>query len=328
MKNDSTILCCRRCGSFLVQKPDQYFCLHCSQAYPVKEDIVLMEEKDETDLRIGDRLLDLYELRNERKCYGSYIQSDVEYAGRLHSINFSNFHTELLSPYLSDSTILDLGCGQIPYIESFPETKVKEFYGVDLSLESLKIARRNFKGKFPLILVRYGVKNIPFRDASVDMVVSSEVLEHLDYPYHYLREIYRVMKSGGYLSLSTPCASMYWYPHNIFYMITKPMDWVQKLNGHKYWKEALHWHPGLRPRILTKWMEEAGFSVLHHVTRLWYYHTPIRMMWRLFSIVEKIGIPYAGNIFSKYLEMMERLLGSSIPIVNKVGIRQFILCRK
>jgi ubiquinone/menaquinone biosynthesis C-methylase UbiE len=172
------------------------------------------------------------------------------------------------------------------------------------------------------------VKNIPFQDASVDMVVSSEVLEHLDHPYHYLREIYRVMKSGGYLSLSTPCVSMYCYPHNLIYMATQPVNWVRKLNGHKYWKQALHWHPGLRPRILRKWMEEAGFSILDHVTRLWFYHTPIRMMWRLFSIIETMGTPHAGHIFQKYLEMMDKFLGSRIPIVNKVGIRQFILCRK
>ena len=47
----------KRCGSFLVQKPDQYLCHHCSQAYPVREGIVLMEEKEETDLRIGESSL-------------------------------------------------------------------------------------------------------------------------------------------------------------------------------------------------------------------------------------------------------------------------------
>jgi ubiquinone/menaquinone biosynthesis C-methylase UbiE len=287
-----------------------------------------MEEKEGTDLRIGEHLLDLYELRNKRKYYGSYIKSDVEYAARLYSVNFSNFHADLLSPYLSDSIILDLGCGQLPYVESFSETKVKGFYGVDLSLESLKIARRNFNKAFPLFLIKYGVKNIPFRDASVDIAVSSEVIEHIDHPYDYLKEIYRVMRKGGYLSLSTPCASMYLYPHNLLYMATKPFNWVQKLNGHKHWKEALHWHPGLRPKILRKWLEETGFSILRHVTRLWFYHTPVRLMWRLFSIIEKIGIPYSSDIFFKYLRMMDRLLSSSIPIVNKAGIRQFILCRK
>ncbi len=329
MKNGSTILSCKVCGSPLAKKPDRYLCTHCSKAYPVREGIILMEEKnEEIDLRIGNNLLDLYELENGRKYYGSYVRSDVEYVARLHSIHFPNFHAKLLSPYLSNSIILDLGCGQLPYIGSFPENNVREFYGVDLSLESLKIARRNFKGAFPLILVRYGVKNIPFRDASVDMVVSSEVLEHLDYPHHYLREIYRVMKRGGYLSLSTPCASMYWYPHNLLYMAIKPVGWVKKLNSHKYWKEALDWHPGLRSSVLKKWIEDAGFSIVLQTTRLWYYHTPIRMMWRLFFIIEKIGIPYAGNIFHKYLKLTDKLIDSGIPIVNKVGIRQFVLCRK
>jgi ubiquinone/menaquinone biosynthesis C-methylase UbiE len=299
------------------------------QGYPIREGIILMEEKGEgTDLRIGNDLLDLYELKKERKYYGSYIQSDVEYTARLHGVNFSNFHTELLSPYLSDSIILDLGCGQLPYVESFPETKVKEFYGVDLSLESLRIARRNFKGAFPLILVRYGVRKIPFRDASVDMVVSSEVLEHLSHPKNYLQEIYRVMKKGGYLSLSTPCASMYLYPHNLLYIVTKPVDWFLKLNGHKYWEKALHWHPGLKPRILRKWVEETGFSIKRHETRLWYYHTPIKLMWRLFFLIEIMGISSAAKIFSKYLKLMDTLLASNIPIIKWFGIRQFILCQK
>jgi ubiquinone/menaquinone biosynthesis C-methylase UbiE len=328
MKNDSTILCCKRCGSFLVQKPDQYFCHHCSQAYPVKEGIVLVEEKDETYLRIGDRLLDLYELRNERKYYGTYILSDVEYVARLHSVNFSNFHLEMLSPYISDSIILDLGCGQLPYISSCLNKKIKIYYGLDLNPEALSIARSNFKGKFPLVLVKHGVENTPFSDASVDIVISSEVIEHLDNPQIYLKEIYRVMKNGGHLSLSTPCASMYFYPYNLIYMGANPTEWFKRVNCHKYWNEALTWHPGLRPGVLKKWVKESGFSILRHTTKLWYYHTPIRMMWRLFSIVEKIGIPYTGNIFYKYLKMMDGLLNSNIPIVNKAGIRQFILCKK
>jgi ubiquinone/menaquinone biosynthesis C-methylase UbiE len=289
----------------------------------------LIEEKEEkTDLRIGDHLLDLYELRNERKYYGSYLRSDVEYAARLHSINFTDFNAELLAPYTADSYILDLGCGQLPYINSFSRNKVKEFYGVDLSFESLKIAKRHFKGTFPLTLVRHGIRNIPFRDASVDIVVSSEVLEHLDHPKDYLREIYRVMKKGGYLSLSTPCASMYLYPHNLLCMGKNPLDWYKKLNCHNYWKEALNWHPGLRPNILKKWVKDAGFSIVRHDTRLWYYYTPVRLISRLLSLVERMGIFSSGNIFSKYLKYTDILLASNIPIIKWFGIRQFVLCQK
>jgi len=288
----------------------------------------MQENNEAIDLRMHKTILDLHELRKERKYYELYIQSDVEYAARLHSINFADFHAELLSPYITDSVILDLGCGQLPYINSFSGNKVKEFYGVDLSVESLTIARRHFNRTFPLTLVRHGVRNIPFRDASVDIVVSSEVLEHLDHPINYLREIYRVMKKGGYLSLSTPCASMYFYPHNLAYVGMRPFDWFKKLNCHNYWEEALSWHPGLRPSILQKWVREVGFSIERHETRLWYYYTPVRLIWRLFSLLEKMGIFSAGNIFSKYLKYTDNLLASNIPIIKWFGIRQFILCQK
>lgn len=328
MKNNNTILCCKHCGSLLIRKSDRYLCRDCSQAYRVKDGIVLVEEREDVDLRIGSRLLDVHELRNERKYFGSYIRSDVEYAARLHSINFPNFHAELLSPFLSDSIILDLGCGQLPYIDSFQEANIREFYGLDLDLQSLMIAKRNFKGKFPLILLKHGVNNTPFRDASVDAVISSEVLEHLDHPHEYLREIYRVMKTGGYLSLSTPCASMYLYPHNLLHMVINPMNWFMKLNWHRYWREALRWHPGLRPSVLREWIEGVGFSIKCHVTRLWYYHSPVKLMWRLFSLVERIGILSAGNVFSKYLKLMDTLLASNVPMIKWLGIRQFILCQK
>jgi SAM-dependent methyltransferase len=288
-----------------------------------------MEEKDEkTDLRIDDRLLNLFELKDERKYFGSYIQSDVEYAARLHSANFPNFHAEVVSPYLLDSVILDLGCGQLPYIDSFPKEGIKAFFGLDLSMESLMIARRNFKGKFPLVLVKHSIEDIPFEDGSFDVVISSEVLEHLDNPKNYLREIWRVVREGGYLSLSTPCASVYLYPCNLPLMAIRPVGWYKSVNSHNYWREALSWHPGLRPSILRKWVREAGFSVERHETRLWYYHTPLRLMWRLFSLAERLGMFSASNVFSKYLRSMDTLLTSNIPIIKWLGIRQFILCQK
>jgi ubiquinone/menaquinone biosynthesis C-methylase UbiE len=328
MVTGRTLLCCKRCGSVLTQKSDGYHCDQCMMVFPVDEDIILMEEKgSDHDLRIGDVLLDLYALRN-RKYYAKYIESDVEYIARLHSLDFLNCHAEHLSPYLSNSVVLDLGCGQLPYIGSFPETKVKEFYGLDLSLDSLKIARRHFKGTFPLILVRHGVRDIPFRDGCVDVAVSSEVLEHLDHPQDYLREIYRVVKKGGYLSLSTPNAAMYLYPHNLFCIATDPREWFKRMNCHKRWHEALLWHPGLRPKILRNWIQKAGFSIVHHVTRLWYSHTPVRLMWRFLFVLEKAGLSCAGSLFSDYLRMMDRLLKSKIPVISKAGIRQFVLCRK
>jgi 2-polyprenyl-3-methyl-5-hydroxy-6-metoxy-1,4-benzoquinol methylase len=45
---------------------------------------------------------------------------------------------------------------------------------------------------------------IPFDDASIDLVVFIEVLEHLKNPWKAIEEMHRVLRPGGYLVLSTP----------------------------------------------------------------------------------------------------------------------------
>ena len=45
---------------------------------------------------------------------------------------------------------------------------------------------------------------IPLASHSVDLVVSQEVLEHVPDPYAVLKDIHRVLKSGGFLYLQLP----------------------------------------------------------------------------------------------------------------------------
>lgn len=333
----NNILCCKQCGNILTPQPNNYICSNCFKVYPVVNGIVLMEDrKNEIDLRIGDDLLDIHKLRNERKYFNSSIVSDVEYYARLHSINFTNFHVELLSPYINNSSIIvDLGCGQLPSINFFPDNGIDIYYGLDLDYNSLVLAKNNFKRQFALVLIKHGLIDIPFPDNSVDIIVSSEVIEHIDNPFEHLKELFRICKEGGYLSLSTPCASMYLYPFNFIYAVRNLLNlktwfknWYKRLNAHKYWIEALTWHPGLRPKILRKWIIETGFKIVRHETRLWYYHTYIRLMSRIFSLLEKKGIASSGRLYNKYLELTDKILSLNIPLIKWCGIRQFILAEK
>jgi len=50
-------------------------------------------------------------------------------------------------------------------------------------------------------------QQLPFRDATIDAVVATEVIEHVRYPYKLLREIRRVTKPSGRVLLSTPNAA-------------------------------------------------------------------------------------------------------------------------
>ena len=202
MKVNETLLCCQACGSALKQNQRSFECIYCSKIYPVDKGILVIENEDNVDLRINDKLLDLYRFRFEKLYFDRAIESEVEFVGRVHSVEFPEFHAELLRPVLKGKVVADLGCGQLPYIDAFSSSGLKEYYAFDLNRESLDIAWRNYRGSFPLHLVQCGVKKVPLPANSIDAIVSSEVVEHLDRPLEYLQEIHRITR--GHVVLSLP----------------------------------------------------------------------------------------------------------------------------
>jgi SAM-dependent methyltransferase len=54
-------------------------------------------------------------------------------------------------------------------------------------------------------------RDLPFPDACAEMIYGEHVFEHLEYPLdaqHFLREAWRILKSGGVLSLGVPDAEL------------------------------------------------------------------------------------------------------------------------
>jgi len=98
-------------------------------------------------------------------------------------------------------TTLDVGCGRKPYEKTFFATAEK-YVGMDYLTDR---STPDVVGS---------ATNIPLGDATFDTVVCTEVLEHVPDPLKALREMYRVLKPGGYLILSTP---MYWPRHEVPY---------------------------------------------------------------------------------------------------------------
>jgi SAM-dependent methyltransferase len=63
---------------------------------------------------------------------------------------------------------------------------------------------------------------LPFPDAGFDLVLAIEVLEHLESPRAFLREIFRVLRPGGLAVISTPnIASV---PSRVFFLVTGCFD--------------------------------------------------------------------------------------------------------
>jgi SAM-dependent methyltransferase len=100
--------------------------------------------------------------------------------------------------------ILDVGCGTGANLELLGQFGSAE--GVDVSVQALEFCRAR-----GLTEVREGeAERLPFDDESFDLVTGLDVVEHLDDDLAGLREMYRVLRPGGYALVFVPAFMFLW----------------------------------------------------------------------------------------------------------------------
>jgi ubiquinone/menaquinone biosynthesis C-methylase UbiE len=98
---------------------------------------------------------------------------------------------------IGNGTVLDLGSGTgYLSIEIAKRAPGLQVYGVDLGKEMVKIARRHARGVDNARFVLGNAAKLPFKDNSVDLVVSTGASHHWKTPRLVFDECYRVLKPG------------------------------------------------------------------------------------------------------------------------------------
>jgi len=176
---------------------------------------------------------------------------------------------EILRDVAGPAVIVDLGCGDGSALAVAAEhNPAHRFAGIDWSGDALRQAQA-----LGLTVLRGGM-DLPVADGAADVVIMSELIEHLVDPDAAVAEARRILRPGGSLLLSTPNLAA-WYNRGLLALGIQPIFSEVSLRG-------VFGRPGrvvaghlrlFTRRALTEFLTASGFRCVT-VTGARYHDVP------------------------------------------------------
>lgn len=171
---------------------------------------------------------------------------------------------------LKSGDILDYGSGNGLYVSLWEELfDKKNLNFCDIS----EIANKQLIKKYPAYKNKVKLikgNKTDFKDNSFDVVISVEVMEHVDDLKAYVTEVKRLLKPGGYFIWTTPCANKF----SIEYIYNKLTGQIQKTaEGFVRWEKE---DPSHVRRLKTNqikdiMLEDIGFQNVNFKMRAHFF---------------------------------------------------------
>jgi len=234
--------------------------------------------------------------------------------------------------------VLDVGCGAMNVADRITDIDA-HYVGVDYGDPHIRYAAQKYAGGSQVLRVSFArcdAAALPVDPSSVDVVVMSEVIEHLVRPELAVWEIARVLRPGGVAIITTNNASEV----PLRSPLSQPLAWVEKALGaqipalisHRPWV----WPEKVDPQLLPDGSGDVYVPHTHHIPaetkRLFLAAGLSTVKWSTFEfppphsrtahVLERMGA--TGRRGADVIEAAAR----AIPLVRRLGTHLLLVARK
>ncbi len=115
-------------------------------------------------------------------------------------VSMENLYEYIIQYLPDEGKLLDAGCGIAVLLRMIRKNKPNlKLFGIDFSQVAVKRTQEyGFEARLSIL------PDIPYPDDCFDIIVSTEVLEHLENPEKTVRSFNRVLRKGGLVIVSVP----------------------------------------------------------------------------------------------------------------------------
>jgi SAM-dependent methyltransferase len=117
----------------------------------------------------------------------------------------------------SGDRVVDIGCGRGDLLSEIRSRQPNvQVFGLDFSSKAIEGATRSLPdGEFRQFVID---RTLPYDDRSFDLVLCTDVIEHLDYPKAIVAELVRICRPGGTVAVVVPDGDVdQFFGHNWFF---------------------------------------------------------------------------------------------------------------
>lgn len=186
-----------------------------------------------------------------------------------------------------NARILDIGAGHGGFCKRLQNSGYSDLHAIEgyssFDLEGVQLFRNDLDKDW----------NLSLEKKSVDVAIAIEIIEHIEGPYHFLREIRKYLKNDGFLLVSTPNTVQF-------------MDRIKFLKSGKLglMKHEDHRMP-IFPETMERMCEEVGFKIKKISYDVDFLRIPSS------TLKGKLGKPFMRFIRSLIVKDVERSKGNT-----------------